>query len=222
MEMTAGNRYLLDEGSKAIEGSAAGAGGLFSGAAGEELQRHAMGIAAQDRGQQQAELFALGGMGQNASGTIANLRAGAANNINALRGGYTGQIAGARDAYTDRMAGYGADRANANTNAADTWAARNIGIGDTAMNALGTARTNRVGLMSGAAQNYGANAGNAIMNRGDASAAGIVGGANAWGNALQNMGQTLGQGGFQMPGMPQQPFQPQPTGFGQNMKWATY
>jgi hypothetical protein len=222
LKMTAGNRYLLDEGSKAIEGSAAGSGGLFSGAAGEELQRHAMGIAAQDRGQQQSELFALGGMGQNAFGTIANLRTGAAGDINALRGGYTDRMAGTRDAFTDRMYGYGTDRANANTNAMDTWGARNIDIGNFQTGAIGTARTNRASLLSGAASNYAFGGGQAIQNRGQAQADGAYGFGNAISNGVNAGFGTYGMMGGQMPGQqPSQPFQPQPTGFGQNMNWNT-
>jgi hypothetical protein len=208
LEMNPGSRYLLDEGSKAIEGGAAAGGGLYSGASMEELQRHAMGIAAQDKGQQQSELFNLGGLGQEAAGTMANIRTGTAGNINALRSGYTGALTGARDNYTNLMAQYGANRANGLTAASDTLAQRRIGIGDTKMSALGQARGLRQQLLGSAASNYGAFGGQAIQNKGDAQAAGVMGGTNAWTNALNGGFQTYGMLGGQIPqfGQSQQPF----------------
>jgi hypothetical protein len=228
--MTPGNRYLLDEGQKSLQGSAAAAGGLYSGAAMEELQQQAMGIAAQDRGQQQSELMNLGQLGQNAnnsmagirgnySGAIANQRnmttggimdqrTGAANGINALRSGYTGAIA-------DSNTGIG--------NAWGNYAAQGQNLLQNRLNAIMSARSDRSNLMGSAAQNYANGGSYALSNQGQAGMMGAMG----WGNALAggiNAGfGTYGAMGGQFPGQQtQQPFQPQPTSFGTGMGWNTY
>jgi hypothetical protein len=205
LSMTPGSQFLMGKMNEGVQGSAAASGGLYSGATMEALQKEAAGIASLDRDNQQGQLFGLAGMGQNAAGNVANLRMGAAGGINALR-----------SQFTDRMAGYGADRANGITNAIDTNAARQIGIGDTAMTNLGAARSMRANLMGSAAQGYAAGGANALYNRGQAGAAS----ANGWGDAIAGGlnsgfgmykymgGQFPGMGG----GMPMSPSMPFGTG----------
>jgi hypothetical protein len=219
MEMTAGNRYLLDEGTKALEGSAAGAGGLYSGAAMEELQRHAMGIAAQDRGQQQAELFGLAGMGQDAAGSISNLRTGGAQSINALRGGYTDRIGGANDQLFAQLYGIGGDWARGVGGALNGGLDRRIGARDFRTSSLGTARTNRANLQGQAAGQY---------QQGAAGAYGLQGAAGVMGaNALANAGnvgfRTYSRMGGELPWM-QQTANPQaiPQGIGTGGQGPVY
>jgi hypothetical protein len=210
MEMTAGNRYLLDEGTKALEGSAAGAGGLYSGAAMEELQRHAMGIAAQDRGQQQAELFGLAGMGQDAAGSISNLRTGGAQSINALRGGYTDRIGGANDQLFAQLYGIGGDWARGVGGALNGGLDRRIGARDFRTSSLGTARTNRANLQGQAAGQY------------QQGAAGVMG-ANALANAGNVGFRTYSRMGGELPWM-QQTANPQaiPQGIGTGGQGPVY
>lgn len=237
LAMTPGSQFLMGHMTDQVQGSAAGRGGLYSGATMEALQKEAAGIASLDRDNQQAQLFGLGGLGQAAAGTVADIRMGAegaiggqrnlttgaigdqrnltTGGINALRGGYADRIAGERSDYRDLLRGYGADLANGITNAADAYGARTIGIGDTQMGALGTARTNRANLMGSASQNYGAYGGQAIQNRGQANANSAIG----WGNALTNGAQsgfdTYWNMGGQMPswGQPQQPLAPLAPGW---------
>jgi hypothetical protein len=205
MEMTPGNRYLLDEGSKSIEGSAAGAGGLYSGAAMEELQRHAMGIAAQDRGQQQSELFGLAGMGQDAAGSIANLKTGGAQSINALRGGYTDRIGGANDQLFSQLYGIGGDWAQGVGGALDGGLDRRMGARDFRTSSLGTARANRANLQGNAAGQYMQGASGAYGLQG---AAGVMQ-SNALANGINNGAFMYNYAGGQNPWMQQQTANPQ-------------
>jgi hypothetical protein len=204
-EMAPGNRYLLDEGSKAIEGSAAGAGGLYSGAAMEELQRHGMGIAAQDRAQQQAELFSLAGMGQGAAGSIANLKTGGAQSINALRGGYTDRLTEGNTSLARDLYGIGGDWAQGVGGALDGGLDRRIGARDFRTSSLGTARTNRANLQGNAAGQYMQGASGAYGLQG---AAGVMQ-SNALANGINTGFGTYGYMGGQMPWMQQQATNPQ-------------
>jgi hypothetical protein len=220
MEMTPGNRYLLDEGSKAIEGSAAGAGGLYSGAAMEELQRHGISIAAQDRGQQQSELFGLAGMGQDASGSIANLKTGGAQSINALRGGYTDRIGGANDQLFGQLYGIGSDWARGVGGALNGGLDRRVGARDFRTSSLGTARTNRANLQGQAAGQYMQGAAGAYGMQG---AAGMMQ-SNALANGINNGAFMYNYAGGQNPWM-QQPANPQaimPPNIGTGGQGALY
>ena len=280
---TPGDQFLLSQGVENIHGSAAGAGTLNSGATLEALERFRSGLAATRRDQSQSELFNLGQLGQNATGSIANIRMGAGNNIAAeqsglgrdiasLRTGAAAQtggirvglgqdLAGLRTDAAARMGdlryGMGQDTAALRTGAATQTGAMRYGMGqdiagvrqDTAgnvanlrtgaagnlagaqgayaaaqaglndqnyarqtgldagyygavsgarndytnalsglrqqyVNDMGTARTNRANLSAEGSAQYGSNALTAMANRGDANAAGAVGSANAWQNAL--------------------------------------
>lgn len=65
-----------------------------------------------------------------------------------------------------------------------------------------TAGANATNAIGSAAQNYAANAGNALQNAGAARASGYMGQANAWGgalNSLANAGLTYGMNQMSSP-----------------------
>jgi hypothetical protein len=108
MELTDAARFNMEQGREITEGGAAGSGGLYSGATMAALEKLRGGIAAQDRGNQMAELMGLGQVGQNAANSMAGIRGNysdaitgersqATSGINALRQGYTGMIGDQRN-----------------------------------------------------------------------------------------------------------------------------
>ena len=86
----------------------------------------------------------------------------------------------------------------------DRWFNRNAalaGIGQTATNQAGAGAIQTGQGISGDAMRTGANIGNAMIGQGDARASGIIGGANAYGNTLQDLAGLYGywQAGRQQP-----------------------
>jgi hypothetical protein len=154
-----GTKYLMKTGRQEIEGGAAGAGNLFSGATAAALEKKRIGLASLDKENQMAQLMGLAGLGQGAANSAAGVRAnysddiagqrtGATSSINDLRAGYTGAMAGERTGatsainalrggYTGAMAGERSDYLNT-ANALDT--ASTSGI--TSARNLGTATLN--------------------------------------------------------------------------------
>ncbi len=115
LRMSAGTKYQLKAGRNTVEGGAAGAGGLYSGATLESLEKLRNGLVAQDFDDQQNQLIGLAGMGQSAAGSVSGLESGFANDINGIRpqgsadsaaalGSYTGAIAGQRSAANQGVA----------------------------------------------------------------------------------------------------------------------
>lgn len=112
LELSDATRFAMDEGRDSIEAGAAGAGGLYSGATMEGLERLRFGLAANDRETQVNRLYGLAGMGQasaggqaaagsayaagasNAYGNLGNARAagaiGVGNAVNQGLGNYVG------------------------------------------------------------------------------------------------------------------------------------
>jgi hypothetical protein len=109
-EKDPGYQFRLDEGTKALERSAAARGGLLSGATGKALERYGSDYGSSeysnaynrfnnDRTTRFNRLSSLAGTGQTAATTLGNLGAGSANNIsdlatqrgNAVAGGYIGR-----------------------------------------------------------------------------------------------------------------------------------
>jgi hypothetical protein len=109
-EKDPGYQFRLDEGTKALERSAAARGGLLSGATGKALERYGSDYGSSeysnaynrfnnDRTTRFNRLSSLAGTGQTAATTLGNLGAGSANNIsdlatqrgNAIAGGSIGQ-----------------------------------------------------------------------------------------------------------------------------------
>lgn len=140
MELTPAAKFNMEQGREITEGGAAGAGGLYSGATMAALEKLRGGIAAQDRGNQMAELMGLGQVGQNAANSMADIRGlysgrvtdqrdRATQGVNALRGAYTGQITGQRDQFGNRF--------NA---AQDAFGDRSLTLGQNRLNAASQAR----------------------------------------------------------------------------------
>lgn len=69
-----GQQYLIDQSEKALLRNQAAIGGLGGGNVRQELQQNAIGLAAQDYGNQYNRLAALSGQGQQAAGQLSNLR----------------------------------------------------------------------------------------------------------------------------------------------------
>lgn len=174
-EKTPGYQFQMDEMSDAVQGSAAGAGGLYSGATMKALNDRAGGIAAQ----------------------------GYDNHLNRLLG-IRGQNLGARDALAGIAGNYGmADAsvvANRNNVLADLSVNMGTGLGGMRTN-LGTnianmrnnEATNRANLWGGLGQNLsqlsvgqGNAAAQGYYNQGNAMIAGTVGAANAANGYFQN------------------------------------
>lgn len=131
---------------------------------------------------------------QGTAGNVANIRTGAAGALAGAQGAYAAAQGGLNDQNYARQTGldqgyYGALSGTRNdyTNALG-------GLRQQYVSDMGTARSNRANLSGEANAAYGANALTAMANRGDANAAGAVGSANAWQNAL-NTG--LGIWGYQ-------------------------
>lgn len=78
-----GYKYALDQSSRAIQDSAAGAGGLYSGATGKALQENAIGLANQDFNNWWNQQSNLAGLGATATGQVAGIGTGTAGGINA-------------------------------------------------------------------------------------------------------------------------------------------
>jgi hypothetical protein len=122
--------------------------------------------------------------------------------LNQLQDTYANRGIGINNAYNANSYGINSDFANANTNAADTLAARRTDAFNNNTANLGAARANRANLMGGNAANYTSGMSSAIANKGDARAAGVIGGANALMGGIQNglgmygmMGGQFGGGG---------------------------
>lgn len=111
LAMSPAAQFQMQQGREMIEGGAAGAGGLYSGATLEALQDRGQGIAAQDFNNQQGQLFNLGGVGQQATQNLYGVERDWANNL-----------IGGSAARTDRLTGTANDRTNALTGQRNIWA----------------------------------------------------------------------------------------------------
>lgn len=95
-QATPGYQFRLREGQKAVEGSAASQGGLFSGNTLKALNDHAQGVASQEYGSYLNRLGGLASSGQNAAGNLAAAGANYGQMAgNALSGLGNAQAAGA-------------------------------------------------------------------------------------------------------------------------------
>lgn len=76
-----GYQFRLSEAQKALEGSQAARGNLFSGGAGRELSAYTQGIASNEYGSYINQLQNLAGVGQQAATSIGNIEIGAGSQI---------------------------------------------------------------------------------------------------------------------------------------------
>jgi hypothetical protein len=104
LTLSPGAQFQLEQGRNTVEGGAAGAGGLYSGATMAQLERMRNGEVAQDRDNQQDQLFALGGVGQNAVNAQNSVRDYATAGQNDLRSQYTDRASGYRNTATNGIA----------------------------------------------------------------------------------------------------------------------
>lgn len=72
VEADPGYKFRLDQGTKALERSAAARGGLFSGKTGKSLQDFSQGLASQEYGNAYNRLASLAGIGQSATNQMVN------------------------------------------------------------------------------------------------------------------------------------------------------
>lgn len=94
-EASPGYEFMQQEGSRAIDRSAAARGGLNSGATMRAQQRYGQGLAAQEYGNYLNRLAAMSGTGQTAASNIGSLGASsAANQGNALMAGGQARASG--------------------------------------------------------------------------------------------------------------------------------
>jgi hypothetical protein len=217
MEMSEGTRFLMNEGRDEIEGGAAGAGGLYSGATLEALERKRMGLASLDKDNQQQQLFSLAGMGQSAANSMAGIYGNSSDDLVAnrayygsadadTRGQYAGaisnlndqnyaRVAGNQGAYYDGMAG----NTTGNTN-------RRIDNTNAFTQGTANAQNNRVSFGQSASQNYANGASNALANYGQAQATGAYGTASAINSGVNNAFGMYGMlgGGFPQVGQQNQ------------------
>lgn len=171
--LSEGERFIRDEGMTTVQGSAAARGGLNSGATLEALSRLGAGVASQSRDRQQSELFALGGLGQTATGRMADLYSGTGGNLASLSQGYGDRMAGVASTYA---AGTGAARAGLTD--------RRLGLDRGYMNDATQARGMNLNALVGAGSQLGGAGADALAGAGNARAAGAVGSANAWTDAI--------------------------------------
>jgi hypothetical protein len=139
--LTPATQFLMDQGRSAIEGSAASAGGFYSGETAAELQKMGTGLAAQDRQNQMAELMQLIGLGQNAGGNAASLRSGFVDDVAGyrtgardaginVRGAATAGRTATRGAASDRRLGVRDDASDSRVGVRDDATQARIGLRD--------------------------------------------------------------------------------------------
>lgn len=223
LSMSPGAKFRLNEGMGSLQGSAAGRGGLNSGATLAALERFRQGVAADDRDSQMAQLMQLVGVGQNAAGNMANIQGSAANAITGQRNATTGAITGQRNYSTGQtnaaLQNYGnainAQRTatgNANIGINNQYAAgmagvtggytdRMLGNNDRYLANMFNARTQNQGAQQAAMSGSLPYAANALANAGNAAAGGALGVTNALASGVNTgfgaygyFGGTFGQG----------------------------
>ena len=197
-EASPGFQYSLDTSNQAIEGSAAGNGGLFSGATLEALQENSIGLAQQDYGAHLNRLSGVSGQGLSASNALAG-------DISANRDIYGMGTMGIGATLSDSSRTQGQIDANMIGGTAGMRADNAMMTGNiTSQAALARANASSTASLAGAQAQA-----NALGQAANATAAGQVGVSNAWqtgiGNALSGYGYMQGSNA----GQPQQPQQPQ-------------
>ena len=164
-------QFARDQGTRAIEGSAAARGGLLSGATLREAANYNTGLANQFHGQHLDRLTGQQGMGLAAQGAIAGARGQFADRATGAVNNFGGMMAGAIGDRTQGLVGAGNNQANALMAALSQWANGGAAAGNNFMGNVGSSNS----LMA-----------NALANLGDARAAGAVGGANALTGGINN------------------------------------
>lgn len=107
-QQSPGYQFAFNEGARAIDQGASARGMLNSGARLRELTRFGQGIANQEHGNYMNRLAALAGIGQNATGTTAQLgQNAAAGAANATMAGGQAQAAGGVNATNAMLGGVG-------------------------------------------------------------------------------------------------------------------
>lgn len=199
LEMSPAAKFMLEQGRTETEGGAAGAGGLYSGATMEALEKLRSGYAMQDKNNQMGQMFNLVGVGQNAAGSMAGIeqnygagttgqrnlsqaaRAGvwsdyADDRVNALQY-WNGAEADATGRYTGALAGLN-----------DTNFSRQAGINSDYFGARGGVQAGYTGAMTDAANNWTDRKANALNNR-------VSQGMSAGQNFANGASSALGYGG---------------------------
>jgi hypothetical protein len=212
LSMSPAAKFMLEQGRTEIEGGAAGAGNLFSGATLQALEKERSGYAMQDKNNQMAQLFELVGVGQNAAGNIAGIETDFSGMRNGVESDYSGKIGDATGRYTGALADLNdtdyARRAGTNagwydglSNNMANFTSQSINNTNNLTSTMATARNNRTSHGQSAAQGYATGGSNALANYGDARAAGavgvgnsILGGMNTGMGIYGALGGTFGQG----------------------------
>lgn len=215
-QATPGYEFRMQEGTRAIDNSAAAQGGLFSGRTGRALTEYGQGIADQEYDSHLARLAGLSSQGLGAAGALAaaqgnygagasnawgNYGVGASGAIGSRTASNLGAIGNAGAQRINTLAGFGNDMGNAYGNFANMGYNAAGTRGANLFNARGAEGQNRANAWgmfgTGAANagtNYGSGAsgaysfmGNALANQGDAQAAGAMGWGNALNSGVQNV-----------------------------------
>jgi hypothetical protein len=186
LQESEGTKYLMNTGRQEIEGGAAGAGGLYSGATMAALEKKRQGLASLDKDNQMSQMMQLAGLGQSAGNSAASLRTGAASAIAGERGDYrdtanaldatrTASNIGARNLGTATMNALRDQYTNRGIGINNAYQTNQYGIGQDYANSMTGAADTRAGRMIDIANNNTANLGAARANR-----------ANLQGNAAAN------------------------------------
>jgi gas vesicle protein len=167
-QTTPGYEFMMDEAIGAVEGSAAAAGGVMSGATMDAINYTASGIADQEYDQYMAGLTDMANRGYSASTGMAQAsgQAGATNqNI----------YANTANLNTGAVAGYG----NTMNNAYATQGANNYNAYGNYGNSLNAAEQNTFNALAGINSQYSSDMANAYANMGNTEAAGYMAPYNA-------------------------------------------
>lgn len=167
-QTTPGYEFKMNEGIGAVEGSAAAAGSLMSGATMDAVNYTAQGIADQEYDDYLMGLTDMTNRGYSAATNMANTQMAADATRQNIYGNYASMAGGAYGNYGNQAYNaYGTQGAN-NYNAYGMYGAGMSGANQNTFNAL-----------AGASSDYQANMNNAIANQSNATAAGYMAPTNA-------------------------------------------
>lgn len=172
---TPGYEFMQQEGQRAVDGSAASRGGLFSGATIKAQQERGIGLIDQTYQQFLSRLTDRANTGQNATNALAGFAGQRGANNNSARSNRMAGVAG-------NALNRGSARANIHTGTGQSLANAATGFGNTSNNAFANLGIN---LANNAAQAGNAQAEGAY-GVGNARAAGAIGTGNAWNTGIEN------------------------------------
>lgn len=213
VQMDPGFEFRLQQGAKALQGSAAARGGVLSGAAQKSLARYSQDYSsgeyknAYDRqytsySDRLANLSKISGAGQDAAGKMADIGQTASRDVatlgtnqGILQRGYAGDIAGLGNDFSNRERGYAQDTATNAVNFGNLQRGVSGDISDQGFNYSNAL----AGYGERYAKNYGENlfrgaenSNEYLLGGANAGAAGTMGAANAWSGAITGVGNAAG------------------------------